>query len=199
MGLDIEYIDGQTPIDEDEKLDLKIDTITTRGELDEWEQMNIEGAIKWSMGLKLSPEEIICEEFICELHKRMYNKVWKWAGSFRKSNKNIGVDKFQISIELRMLCGDFIYWHTNKIYPPDEMALRFKHRLVAIHCFPNGNGRHSRLMADIIIDKVYGLDYFSWGGQSNLSVNSDVRKEYLRSLRQADRGDYQSLLEFARA
>ena len=100
---------------------------------------------------------ILTEVFIRNVHKRMFNNIWIWAGKFRKTNKNIGIDQWQISTELKTLLDDANYWIENNTYSPDEIAIRFKHRLVSIHCFPNGNGRHSRLMADIIIEKIYKL------------------------------------------
>ena len=146
MGLDLEYIEGQTPLDEDEKEGLLIPSIATRGELDEFEQQNIEEAIAWSLSRSFKAEKVFSEDFVKTLHKRMYNNVWAWAGVFRRTNKNIGVDKWQIPTELRALMDDVKYWHTNGTYEPDELVIRFKHRLVSIHCFPNGNGRHSRLI-----------------------------------------------------
>lgn len=148
MGLDISTSDGQTPLDDDEKTGLLIPTITTRGELDEFEQLNIEEAMQWVLGKSFRTETILSEHFIRQLHQRMFRTVWNWAGDFRTTNKNIGVDKWQIPSDLRNLCGDALYWIEHATYPPDEIAIRFKHRLVSIHCFPNGNGRHSRLMAD---------------------------------------------------
>jgi Fic-DOC domain mobile mystery protein B len=127
----------------------------------------------------------------------MYADVWAWAGEFRKTNKNIGADKWQIPTELRYLLDDVRYWHEHNTYPPDEMAVRFKHRIVSIHCFANGNGRHSRLMADIIIEKIYKLPVFTWGA-ANLS-SSDARAAYLRAVKAADTGDHSLLLAFARS
>lgn len=198
MGLDIAYLDGQTPLDEEEKEGLLIATIATRGELDEFEQQNIEQALLWTLGRSFKPHTIFTEEFIRMVHKRMYADVWAWAGEFRKTNKNIGVDKWQINTELRYLLDDVRYWHEYNIYPPDEMAVRFKHRIVSIHCFANGNGRHSRLMADIIIEKIYKQPVFTWGA-ANLSNQSDVRAAYLRAVKAADKGDYSLLLVFARS
>ncbi len=198
MGLDLKYIDGQTPLDEEEKDGLLIPTIATRGELDEFEQQNIEKAIQWTMMRSFKPEMIFTENFIRNIHKRMYEKVWAWAGDFRKTNKNIGVDKWQIPIELKYLLDDARYWYENDIYPPDEVAIRFKHRIVSIHCFSNGNGRHSRLMADIIIEKIYKLPVFSWGAAS-LSNENHARASYLKAVKNADNGDYNLLLAFARS
>jgi Fic-DOC domain mobile mystery protein B len=198
MGLDLEYIDGQTPLDEEEKEGLLIPTIATRGELNEFEQQNIEQAVQWTLGRSFKPEVIFTEEFIRTVHKRMYADVWAWAGEFRKTNKNIGIDKWQIPTELRYLLDDVRYWHKNNIYPPDEIALRFKHRIVSIHCFANGNGRHSRLMADIIIEKIYKLPVFTWGA-ANLPSEGDARTAYLRAVKAADKGDYSQLLAFARS
>ncbi len=198
MGLALECNDGQTPLNDEEKDGLLIPTIATRSELDEFEQQNIEQAIQWSLGRSFKPEVIFTENFICNLHKRMYGNVWEWAGDFRKTNKNLGVDKWQIPTELNNLLDDARYWYENNIYPPEEMAIRFKHRIVSIHCFPNGNGRHSRLMADIIIEKIYKQPVFSWGAE-NLSSETGTRITYLKAVKTADQGNYVLLLAFARS
>ena len=198
MGLNLTYNDGQTPLDEDEKEGLLIKSIATRGELDEFEQKNIEDAIQWSLARKFKTEQILSESFIKQLHIRMYSSVWKWAGEYRKTNKNIGVDKLEITTALRSLIDDAKYWLENSVYEPDEFAIRFKHRLVSVHCFPNGNGRHSRMIADIIIEKIYQLPVFTWGGAS-LSVDMDIRSQYLKAIRKADKGNFDLLLKFARS
>jgi len=198
MGLDLIYNDGQTPLDEDEKEGLLIKSIATRGELDEFEQQNIEDAIQWSLTRKFKSEQILSETFILALHKRMYKNVWRWAGEYRKTNKNIGVDKLEIPVALRSLIDDASYWLENNVYEPDEFALRFKHRLVSIHCYPNGNGRHSRMIADIIVEKIFHQPVFSWGSK-RLADENDSRKNYLIAIRKADKGDLELLLKFARA
>jgi Fic-DOC domain mobile mystery protein B len=198
MGLNLEYKSGQTPLDETEKVGLKIKSITTQGELDEFEQLNIEKAVEWTIVTKLNPEKILSEKFIKDLHKKMYSDVWKWAGDFRMSNKNIGVEWTLISIELRNLIDDAKFWIDNNIFPPEEIAIRFKHRIVSIHCFPNGNGRHSRLMADVIMETVFGKEAFSWH-QSNMVKADSTRKEYIAALREADKGNIAPLIEFAKA
>ena len=198
MGLDFAYIDGQTPLEDDEKVGLLIPTISTREELDEFEQQNIEEAIQWVLTRSLNSKIILTEQFVRRLHKRMYGNVWAWAGNFRKTNKNLGVDKWQIPTALKTLLDDTIYWVENDTYTPDEIAIRFKHRIVSIHCFPNGNGRHSRLMADVIIDKIYHLPVFLWGA-GNLVQQSDIRTNYLKAVREADKNNYEPLLLFARS
>lgn len=198
MGLELDYIGGQTPIDEDEKEGLLIKTIATKGELDEFEQQNIEEAMQWVFGRKFKAKDLFTEKFICSLHKRMYGDVWAWAGEFRKTDKNIGIDKFQIPVSLKMLCGDALFWVENETYPPEEIAVRFKHRIVSIHCFPNGNGRHSRLLGDIIIEKLFGREPFTWGA-GDLSKAGDTRAMYLQAVKAADRGEYAALLSFARS
>lgn len=198
MGLDLKYIEGQTPLEEEEKEGLLIPTITTREELDEFEQKNIEEAILWVCGKKLKKETIFTEKFVRELHKRMYGHIWKWAGDFRQTNKNIGIEYWKISTELKMLLDDALFWIEQGIFPADEMAVIFKHRLVSIHCFPNGNGRHSRLMADIIVSKIFGLEVFSWGSD-NLSHETNAREIYIRSVKSADKGDCSELVRFARS
>jgi Fic-DOC domain mobile mystery protein B len=198
MGLDFDYIFGQTPLDEEEKEGLLIQSIGTRNELDEFEQQNIEKAIQWAMMNSFKHKTILTEVFIRNVHKRMFNNIWFWAGKFRKTNKNIGIDQWQIPTELKTLLDDANYWVENNTYSPDEIAIRFKHRLVSIHCFPNGNGRHSRLMADIIIEKIYKMEVFSWGS-NNLSNESDARTIYLKAVKAADKGAYKLLIAFARS
>ncbi len=197
MGLDLEYIKGQTPIEEEEKEDLKIKTISTRAELDEFEQANIEKAVEWSLKINPSIEKILTVEFIKEVHKRMFGEVWGWAGTFRKTNKNIGVDKYYIEQELRKLMDDCKLWIDKNVYPENEIAIRFKHRLVKIHPFPNGNGRHSRLCADILIHKGFKKDVFSWGAK-NITEQGETRNEYLNAIYEADNGNIKPLLDFAR-
>ncbi|AYN05482.1 mobile mystery protein B [Flavobacterium sp. 140616W15] len=198
MGLKIEYINGQTPLSEEELEGLKIPSISTRGELDEFEQLNIEKAIEWTMRLKIKPEQLFSEKFITDLHKKMYSDVWKWAGNFRRSEKNIGIKSYKIGTELKQLLDDVLYWFQNDTYSKEEIAIRFKHRLVSIHCFPNGNGRHSRLMADLILDKLFNENYFTWG-KSNLVKANEIREKYIKSLREADNQNYEPLILFAKS
>lgn len=197
MGLELKYEEGQTPLDENEKEGLKIKSITTQGELDEFEQLNIEKAVEWTIRTNLRAEKILTEKFVRDLHKRMYGEVWKWAGEFRRSEKNIGITWTRIGMELRNLLEDTKYWIENNTYSSEEIAIRFKHRIVSIHCFPNGNGRHSRLMADIIIESIFGKEIFSWH-QSNMVKEDETRKEYINSLREADNGNIKPLIEFAK-
>lgn len=198
MGLDLDFIDGQTPLDIDEMEGLLIPTIATRGELDEFEQLNIEQAVQWSLGRSFKAEEVFTEEFIRTLHKRMYGNVWAWAGEFRKTNKNIGVDKWQIPTALKKLLDDVKFWYANNTNNPDEITIRLKHRLVSIHCFSNGNGRHSRLLADIVIEKIFKQPHYTWGA-ANLVKQGDQRTAYLDAIRAADAGDVQLLINFAKS
>ncbi|MFH0736719.1 MAG: mobile mystery protein B [bacterium] len=198
MGLDFEYEDGQTPLDEEEKEGLLIKTITTRIELDEFEQLGVEKANEWILGRNMDVNKIITEDFIKELHKKMFGDVWQWAGEFRKSNKNIGVDKFTIAVELKKLLEDCNFWISNQTFNEDEIAIRLSHRIVLIHPFANGNGRHSRLIADVLINKGFGKPYFTWGSR-NLVKQSKVRSKYLKVLRKADKLNYIPLIEFARS
>jgi Fic-DOC domain mobile mystery protein B len=198
MGLNIEYIDGQTPLDEEEKDGLLIPSITTREELDEFEQLNIEKAIQWTFGKKWKAEQLFSEKFVKDLHKRMYGEVWKWAGAFRESEKTIGIKSYLIPVELKMLLDDALFWVQNDTYSPNELAIRFKHRLVSIHCFSNGNGRHSRLMADLIMEKLFNATFFSWGS-TNLVKATDTRTAYIKAVKMADKQDLQPLIDFAKS
>lgn len=197
MGLNLTYSDGQTPLDEDEKESLKIKSITIQKELDEFEQLTIEKAVEWTIRTKFKPEKILTEKFIKDLHKKMYGDVWKWAGEFRKTEKNIGIQWTQIGIALKNLIDDTKYWIENNSYPPEEIAIRFKHRIVSIHCFPNGNGRHSRIMADIIIESIFRKEVFDWQ-KSNMVKADETRKKYIQALKDADNGNILPLIHFAK-
>ena len=193
---EFEYAGGATPIDPDEAQGLVLSHITTLGELDRWEQENILEAQIWLD--KTKPKNILNEAFTKKLHKRMFGNVWTWAGKFRRSNKNIGVPWSQVSIELRKLCDDTQMWLELREEPSDIIAVRFHHRLVSIHPFPNGNGRHARLMTDILLENMLHHPRFTWGGQ-NLTRAGEVRKKYIAALHSADELDYDLLLEFARS
>jgi Fic-DOC domain mobile mystery protein B len=198
MGLNLEYTEGQTPIDIEERNGLLIKTISNRKELNEHEQLNIEEAIEWTLKRKFKKIDILSEKFLRDLHKKMFERVWNWAGNFRDSDKNIGVDKFQIPVKIKQLLDDCNYWIENNIFLADEIAIRFKHKLVSIHPFPNGNGRHSRLIADVIISKIFHKPVFGWGNKSSLS-DIELRAFYLKSLQEADNGNYENLLLFSRS
>jgi len=189
---------GATPLDPDEAQALLQAHVTTRAELDELEEANIQIGLEWAMRTAITGSrrvEVLSEAFLYELHKRMFGEVWDWAGDVRRSNKNIGVDKHPVRVEVRNLIEDARLWR--QVYGPDEIAVRFHHRLVAIHPFPNGNGRHARMMADLIAMQT-GRPAFSWGGRQ-LTSTSELRNAYIDALRKADVGDITSLLEFARS
>ena len=198
MGLDNEDIFAQTPLDENEREGLKSFSVNTRWELDQLEQLNIEKAIEWTIHCRFSADQILTKEFVKKLHHKMMGDVWEWAGTFRRSNKNLGVDWTMIEIELRKLLDDTSFWIRNKTYGPDEITIRFKHRLVKIHCFPNGNGRHSRLMADILVEKVFNKEIFTWN-RSRLTNPEEIRKEYFQAIMKADQGNIKPMLLFARS
>ena len=197
MGLKIDYIPGQTPIDDEEKDGLLIKSISTREELDEFEHQNIQSAIKWTIGKKLVKEEVLTIDFVNNLHKRMFGEVWHWAGKFRKTNKNIGIDRLQIPTQLQTLLDDCTYWIDHGTYKPDEIAVRFKHRIVSIHCYSNGNGRHSRLIGDLITN-ILKQPFFTWGSGADLAKDNETRAKYLLAIKKADDGNIAPLLHFAR-
>lgn len=192
---EFEYPPGATPIDPDEAEGLRLSHITTRSELDRWEQDNIVDAENWAF--RRRSDDLLSVNFILKLHEKMFGVVWDWAGSFRRSEKNLGIDPLSIRSSLRELLEDVKAWIEFKTYPTDEIAARFHHRLVAIHPFPNGNGRHARLMADLLLVHVLDLPRFTWGS-SSLTDAGECRANYISSLRSADRHDYGPLLDFVR-
>jgi Fic-DOC domain mobile mystery protein B len=187
------YSYGTTPLDPYEKLGLIPKHITSQYELNEMEQENILQGEIWAFSRKKS--NILTVDFIKLLHKKMFGKTWKWAGEFRKSNKNIGIDWPLVYIELKALLSDIEYQINNNVYPLKEIAARFHHKLVFIHCFANGNGRHARLMTDILLVNQ-GSRRFNWGKNKITNNNVDIRKLYISSLREADNHNYRSLIDF---
>ena len=185
--------DGATLLDPDEREGLKHDVLT-RGELNELEQANIEEGLRW-LARQRNPD-VLSEDFVRQLHVKLFGDVWKWAGSFRRSDKNISVYWAEVPAALRVLLGDTRYWVEHKTYEPLEMAIRFHHRMVQIHLFPNGNGRHSRIIAEALLEKALYSDKRIYWGENDLVVASEKRTEYLHALRAADRHDYRPLMEF---
>jgi Fic-DOC domain mobile mystery protein B len=165
--------EGTTPLTHEEKLGLVPSYITQRGELNEVEQINITEGERWAFS---RPRDVLDERFLCDLHLRMFGKVWRWAGDYsRERNRRIGSDSYNIPIDLRALMGEVQYWIEHKSYPPDEIALRFHHRLTQIHPFPNGNGRFSRTAADLLITRLGG-QRFSWGRVNLVNANASMSR-----------------------
>ncbi|KRT56578.1 mobile mystery protein B [endosymbiont of Ridgeia piscesae] len=189
-----EQDDAATPLSEEEREGLIPSYITLRGELNEAEQANILEAEEWASKRK---RDVLDERFLNGLHKHMYGRVWRWAGQYRRTGKNIGVDAYRIPMELRQLLDDCRFWIENGSYEPDEIATRFHHKLVWIHAYPNGNGRHARLATDLLLAAL-GRPRFTWG-RVNLVDASETRKAYVTALRAADNHDIGPLLEFVRS
>lgn len=181
---------GATPIDPDELQGLKFDHVKTRSQLDQLEHVNIQEGLNWVISQN---QDILNIKFCLKLHKRLFGKVWEWAGEFRKSEKNIGIDPIQISFNLQNLFDDTRAWVELNSYEPLEAALRFHHRLVYIHPFSNGNGRHARIMADALLRVHFKTHEINWF-EKNLASASVRRQAYINSLREADKHNYGPLL-----
>lgn len=187
--------DDATPLEPEEREGLLQTWITYRRELNEAEQTNIAAGTAWAW--RARRRDLLSEEFLRQLHKRLFGDVWAWAGEFRKTERNIGIEPVRIPVELRTTLDDARYWIDYETFPPDEIAVRLHHRLVAIHPFPNGNGRTTRLMGDLVAARL-GQEPFTWGRQ-NLTDVSETRARYVAALRAADNHDIGPLLEFARS
>lgn len=188
---------GQTPLELDEAEQLIPSWVSTRGDLDSAEQENITAAVEWSSRRHWAASDILDDRFLRRLHTRMFGDVWEWAGAYRTSARNIGVDAWRISEEVALLVADARYWVQHATYPVDEIAIRFHHRLVSVHPFPNGNGRHARLAADLLVEGL-GADRFTWGITRDDDVQA-LRNEYIAAILAADAGDIAPLLTFARS
>lgn len=193
MGLNLDYPAGATPLDPDEAAGLIPAHITTMGQLNDWEAQNIVQAELWLRGRR---RNLLSPEFVRLLHKRMFSETWKWAGKFRNTEKSIGIDPAHIQARTHDLLEDIKAQLQYKSYPLDEIAARFHHRLVSIHPFANGNGRHARLMADLMLEE-HGAPRFSWG-QNSIANAVTAREQYIAALRAADGKNYQPLLNFVR-
>lgn len=186
--------DASTPLTPEEIRDLIPAHIAYRRELNEAEQENISRAQEWALDRR---RDLLSEKFIKDLHRKMLGDVWRWSGQFRRTERNLGIPHREIPVALRQLLDDVRAWIEYKTYPPDEIAVRFHHRLVQIHPFPNGNGRHSRLMADLLVMQLGG-ERFSWGRESLLEARA-LRQRYIAALQAADAHDIGPLLTFARS
>ena len=184
--------DNSTPLTAEEKNGLKLKWVTLRSELNEAEARNIAQAQLWLAANK--KKDVCSDTFLRKLHKKMFCDVWVWAGEYRITERNIGVAPYQIPMKLMQLFDDLNFWIDNKTYSNHEIAVRLHHKLVQIHPFPNGNGRVSRLMADLVLRKLEGKTLY-WG-DTNLVDVSEVRRKYIDALRKADAGDYTDLLNF---
>jgi Fic-DOC domain mobile mystery protein B len=192
VAVKFEYAPGATPIDADEAAGLIPSHLTLQHELNEYEEANILQALDWLLGRRRG--DPLEQRFIHAVHRRMFDQTWKWAGQARRTDKNIGVRCYEIPLYLSQVLGDVRVQIECKAYSPVEIAARYHHRLVSIHVFPNGNGRHARLMADLLLTDLTG-QRFEWGRES-LTTTGEVRARYIAALRAADAGDCQPLLAF---
>jgi Fic-DOC domain mobile mystery protein B len=190
--------DNATPLDPGEREGLLQSWVTSRSDLNEAEQDNIVKGAAWARRRRSrTVADLLSDDFAKTLHKQILGEVWKWAGTYRQTERNIGIEAYRISAEMPAMFADARYWVDQATYPPDEIAVRLHHRLVAIHPFPNGNGRHARLMADLLIERLGGQP-FSWGGGSLVDV-STLRAQYVAALQAADGHDMSPLIVFARS
>jgi Fic-DOC domain mobile mystery protein B len=189
--------DDATPLEPEEREGLLQTWITHRSDLNEAEQENIVKGAAWARSRRQRNADILNEGFARTLHRRMFGDVWQWAGTFRQTERNIGIEAHRIPNDIGMMFDDVRYWVDHQTYPPDEIAVRLHHRLVAIHPFPNGNGRHARLMADLLIERLGGQP-FTWGGGSLHDIG-ELRRQYIDALRAADNHDIEPLIAFARS
>lgn len=191
--MQFEYPVGSTPIDPSEAEGL-IPRIHTQRELNQLEAMNIAKAASWLARNKRIRTDLLAIENLQLVHRKMFGDVWKWAGKFRSTQKNIGVESWRVTSELRNLKDDVAIWREYGTYPLLEIIARIHHRLVWIHPFANGNGRFGRIITDLCSEQ-FGLSRPTWGFQASRSTK-ELRADYLSALRQADGGDTAPLVNF---
>jgi len=188
-----------TPIQPDDQKKLIPTWIQSRDDLNVAEEDNIASGLGWAKRRRPKPLVIATDAFSRNLHKVMFGKVWKWAGAYREVElENIGVPRWQIASRSAELFDQFRYWIEHSTFTPDEVAVRFHHQLVFVHAFTNGNGRHSRMMADLLAESL-GREPFTWGRGDLGDDTGELRRTYIAALRKADNGDIGDLLAFARS
>ncbi len=190
----MDYPEGATPLDPDEIKGLKFPHVETRAELDQLEQQNIQDGLRW-LSRQRKFDELLNEGFVLALHQKLFGAVWDWAGKYRRTEKNIGVDPINIGIEVRNLLDDVKYWIEHQTYPREEFAARLHHRLVQIHPFVNGNGRHARIFTDAILERELNQKPINWSAKESVDDETH-RQNYLKALRAADGGEYQLIIDF---
>ena len=195
--MEFHYAPGATPLDPDEAAGLVPTHITTQGDLNAWEQINIVQGDRWAARQK--KRDLLDEWFIRDLHRQMFDKTWQWAGTFRKTNKNIGVDSTQVAVKLRNLLDNTKYQIENRVFDADETAVRLHHPLERSHAVPNGNGRHARLTADLLVIRLERPRLTWGGGEASITTMGELRDQYLAALRAADQGQFNDLIAFARS
>jgi len=195
VTLELHEPSGATTLTPDELLGLKAKHITNRAELNELEGANIVEGLTW---LERRPKsfDVLTDDAAREVHKRLFGKIWDWAGVYRLTEKNIGVPVWNISTEMRACLDDACYWRENGTYEPLEAAARLHHKLVWIHPFANGNGRWARIMADTYLARIDEDIFLDWSGGGTLTADSDHRARYITALRAADRYEFRPLVEF---
>lgn len=192
-----DYLPGQTPLDLHFQKDLIPSHVTLLSELNEFELENIAQATKKYLLGRRKNWNLEDPGVLKQVHRDMFDQTWKWAGLYRKTDTNIGSDWRQIQFNVKDACKDLEYWLTNKTFSNDEIVVRFHHRLIWIHLFPNGNGRHGRLVADILARRL-GIKLFTWGS-ADLAKAGTSRTDYLAAMRKADQEDFSDLIRFARS
>ena len=195
MTFELHEPTGATPLTPDELLGLKAKHITTRGELNELEEENIIEGLTW-LDRRPKSFDVLSDGAAREVHKRMFGQVWDWAGVYRLTEKNIGVQVWQISTEMRTCLDDARCWRENGTYEPVEAVARYHHKLVWVHPFANGNGRWARIMADAYLATIDPDKFLDWSGNGTLNSDSAHRARYIAALREADAYEFGPLLEF---
>ena len=185
---------GATPLTADDMRGLKLRHVTTREQLDEVEQANVAQGLRWLARTRRG--NILDDAFVRKLHRQLFGDVWEWAGTYRVREKNIGIAPWEISVQVRLLLDNARTWCEEKVFAPVEAAARFHHRMVQIHPFPNGNGRHARIAADELLKRYFDHAPIEWASGHDLQRDNERREVYLDALRSADAGHFEALLEF---
>jgi Fic-DOC domain mobile mystery protein B len=198
MALTDAHSPGATPLRPEDLRGLKLLHITTYAELNEAEAANIISGQEWALRARKSDlSSMLSDDYLQLLHEKMYGQVWKWAGTYRTHDTNIGSQYPMIRTDLREFFDDARSWTDHSTFDPQELAIRTHHRIVKVHPFPNGNGRHSRLIADLLLMRHFKIERLPWGG-GTLGNEDPNRVEYIAALQEADRNNYAPLIAIAR-
>ena len=140
--------------------------------------------------------EWLTDDFIRRVHADMLGTIWEWAGKYRQTKFNLGVDPHLIREQIKLFTEDFLYWNgTESTMSVIEIAARIQHRLTNIHPFTNGNGRHARLITDIFLHSRK-LPIPQWPQIQLMAQGNEIGEQYITAMKKADNGDINDLIQF---
>ena len=182
---------GETPIPGDELAALVphvIDTLAapiTRADIYDLESAVLQDVTETQLAAaldgSLTLDDLLNDYFLRDLHTQLYGDIWMWAGRWRQYEVNIGVAPEHIAVELRSAMGNIGYrWERAADWTPRELGVAVHAEAVRVHPFTDGNGRTTRLLADLV--------FIAAQDPAELQYDWNIDKRgYIEHLREFDR------------